>query len=207
MELRGQRKLIASALAAASEDRRRDTLEGSIGDAQAFCWAALRQFDRKALGVESGTPRDYGLHYADGHLLLVVAQEAVDHAAVVEALLRSMGEAQELPPSSNLRFRLREARNLLAEHRDERVLYWRLTGLHTPHVIERYASLGLSATGSIDSEVVGFSPFGIGDEAEIAAGFASVGTVGGLLSLPQLRSALVDLEVQLLALAERFRRR
>jgi hypothetical protein len=126
---------------------------------------------------------------------------------VFETLLRSLGDAQELPPSRDLRGRLREARNLLAEHRDERVLYWRLTGLHTPHVTERYTSPGLIATGSIDSEIVGLSPFGVDDETEIAAGLASVGTVGGLLSLPELRIALVQLEVHLAELAERFRRR
>jgi hypothetical protein len=91
---------------------------------------------------------------------------------VFETLLRSLGDAQELPPSRDLRGRLREAPNLLAEHRDERVLYWRLTGLHTPHVTERYTSLGLIATGSIDSEIVGLSPFGVDDETEIAAGLA-----------------------------------
>jgi hypothetical protein len=52
MELKGRRKLIASALAGARDDRLRDTLEGSIGDAQAFCWGALRQFDRKHLASE-----------------------------------------------------------------------------------------------------------------------------------------------------------
>ncbi len=203
-ELRLQHKLIAAALVEATDDQLRTALDGTIGDTQAFCWAALRQFERKAAGVGFGSPHDHGLHYADGHLLLVAALEAVDHAGLVERLLRAIGEPQELPPSRLVRVRLREARNLLAEHRDERVLYWRLTGRHTPHVIERYESLGAALPGSIDSEVVGFSPYGIDDDEVIAAGQASVGTIGGLLSLPQLRQELLRLETDLAALADRY---
>lgn len=206
-ELRLQRKLIAAALHDATDNQLRTALDGTIGDAQSFCWAALRQFDRKAAGSGFGSPHDRGLHYADGHLLLVASLEAVDHASLVERLLRAIGEPQELPPSTLVRIRLREARNLLAEHRDERVLYWRLTGRHTPHVIERYASLGVTLSGSIDSEVIGFSPYGIDDDEVIAAGRASVGTIGGLLSLPQLRQELLRLEKDLVVLAHRHQGR
>lgn len=62
-------------------------------------------------------------------------------------------------------------------------------------------------SGAIDSEVIGFSPYGIDDDEVIAAGLASVGTIGGLLSLPQLRQELLRLEKDLAVLADRHQGR
>jgi hypothetical protein len=159
-ELREQRELVSAAIAAADEAHLRYTLDGTVGDAQAFCWAALRQFERKYAPQALQTPKDFGLSHAELHLLLIVAHEAVSHVELVEQLLSSLGEPQPLPPDNELRDRLREARNLLAEHRDERALYWRLTAKKTPHVIETYSRLGIPLPdGSIDSEILGLLPF------------------------------------------------
>ena len=90
-----------------------------------------------------------------------------------------------------LRRRVRQGRNLLAAHRDERALYRRLTGRHTPHVEEVYARLGVTlSTRSIDSETLPFP-----------------GLVGQLLSLPDLGVALATLEHELEALAAVHRSR
>jgi hypothetical protein len=202
-ELREQRELVRAAIAAADESHLRYALDGTIGDAQAFCWAALRQFERKYATQVFRTPKDFGLHHADLHLLLIVAHEAVSHVQLVEELLSALGEPHPLPPSRDLRDRLREARNLLAEHRDERALYRRLTTEHTPHVIETYSRLGIPLPdGSIDSETLGYFPPPGATETEIADGQASVGTVGGMLSLPSLHTALFELEAELDRLAQ-----
>lgn len=76
-ELRSQRALIAAALRNASRERLQATLDGTIGDAQAFCWGALRQYDRHGQPTRLASPRDRGLHHADLHYLLIGAQEAV----------------------------------------------------------------------------------------------------------------------------------
>lgn len=187
-ELRDQAALIADALRNASSDRLHATLDGTIGDAQAFCWGALRQYDRHNEPNMLTSPRDFGLQHADLHYLLIGAHEAVSHAERVEQLLAALGSPQQLPPTRDIRKRLLQMRNLLAEHRDERVLYWRLTGKHTPHVRAIYESLGMPAIdGSIDSHEFG---------AEI---------VGGILSLRDLRIELVQLSDELDVLAEQFR--
>ena len=204
-----QRKLLKSALSEASPDLRLRVLDGTIGDAQAFCWAALRQYERRREPPAAGTPMPqvFGLAHADLHLLLVVAHETVAHVERVEQLLRVIGRPESLSPSVSVRHRLREARNLLAEHRDERVMYWRLTGKHTPHVIRTYEGLDLPAPeGSIDSEIIGYGQPPPGATAEqVEAGRASVGTVGGLLSLPALHGELARLEAELQALASEYR--
>ena len=182
--MRGQRALIADALKDASVERLEATLDGTIGDAQAFCWGALRQFDRHAEPTSFTSPRDFGLQHADLHYLLIGAQEAVSHAGRVEPVLAALGRQQQLPPTQDMRERLRQMRNLLAEHRDERVLYWRLTGEHTPHVMAIYERFGMPAIkGTIDSYEYG---------TEI---------VGGILSLRDLHSELLALSDELGELA------
>ena len=146
------------------------------------------------------------LQFTEKHMLLGVAHDAVAHVAAVERLLEKMGDPRELPPSSRIRDQLREARNLLAVHRDERVLYWRLTGKHTPHVVKTYKRLGLELPeGTIDKEIVAYGPepWKTGDEIE--AGYASVGTVGDMLSLRKLRLAFEALEADLDELADTYR--
>ncbi len=202
-ELGQQRELVRAAIVAADDSHLRYALDGTIGDAQAFCWAGLRQFERKYTPQVLHTPKDFGLHHADLHLLLIVAHEAVSHAELVEELLSRLGENRHLPPDPQVRVRLREARNLLAEHRDERALYWRLTAQKTPHVIETYSRLGMPLPdGSIDSEILGYFPAPGATDTEIAEGQASVGTVGGMLSLPQLHTSLLELESELGVLAQ-----
>jgi hypothetical protein len=187
-ELRVQRALIADAVSTASIERLQATLDGTIGDAQAFCWGALRQFDRHAEPTSFTSPRDYGLQHADLHYLLIGAQEAVSHAERVEQLLAALERPQQLPPTQHIRKRLLQTRNLLAEHRDERVLYWRLTGEHTPHVIETYKRFGMPAiNGTIDSYVYGTE------------------VVGGILSLRDLRVELDALSDELGVLADQYR--
>jgi len=187
-ELRVQRALIADALRKASVERLQATLDGTIGDAQAFCWGALRQFDRHADATSFASPRDYGLQHADLHYLLIGAQEAVSHAERVEQVLAALGRRQQLPPTHDIRERLLQMRNLLAEHRDERVLYWRLTGEHTPHVIAIYEQFGMPAIkGAIDSYEYGTE------------------VVGGMLSLRDLRVELLALSDELGELADEYR--
>ena len=187
-ELRGQRALIADALKNASLERLQATLDGTIGDAQAFCWGALRQYYRHDEPTSFTSPRDHGLQHADLHYLLIGAQEAVSHAERVEQVLAALGRRQQLPPTQDIRERLLQMRNLLAEHRDERVLYWRLTGEHTPHVIAIYERFGMPAIkGAIDSYEYG---------TEI---------VGGILSLRDLRAELLVLSDDLRGLADKYR--
>ena len=79
--------LFADALRNAGSDRLHATLDGTIGDAQAFCWGALRQYDCCNEPDTLTSPRDFGLQYADLHYLLIGTQEAVSHAERVEQLL------------------------------------------------------------------------------------------------------------------------
>ena len=110
-------------------------------------------------------------------MLLGVAQDAVSHVEAVERLLAKLGNPRELPPSKRIRDQLREARNLLAVHRDERVLYWRLTGEHTPHVVKTYRRLGVELpVGTIDKEIIAYGPPPGATEDEIEAGYAGIGT-------------------------------
>ena len=187
-----QRKLIAAALDNATEDVILATLDGTIGDAQAFCWAALEQYERRSHLFENQTRRDVGLHHTAMHVLLLLAHEAVDHASRVSQLLKRLEVPSELPPDASTRLLLAEARNLLAEHRDERVLYRRLTGRHTPHVEKVYKRLVIDLpTATIDSEQ--FDELG-----------HRWGSIGGLLSVPELCTQLADLEGRLDELAHRY---
>lgn len=180
--------MIADALREAGVERLEATLDGTIGDAEAFCWGALRQFDRHAEPASFASPRDFGLQHADLHYLLIGAQEAVSHAERVEQVLAALGRPRQLPPTQGMRERLLQMRNLLAEHRDERVLYWRLTGEHTPHVIAIYERFGMPAIkGAIDSYEYGTE------------------VVGGILSLRELRGELLALSDELGELADQYR--
>ena len=112
----------------------------------------------------------------------------MSHAERVEQVLAALGRPQQLPPTHDVRERLLQMRNLLAEHRDERVLYWRLTGEHTPHVIAIYERFGMSAIkGAIDSYEYGTE------------------VVGGILSLRDLSIELLALNAELGELADRYR--
>jgi hypothetical protein len=188
-----QRKLVERALVDASDAVKRHALDGTIGDTQAFCWGALRQFERLNAQYEqvAWDARAFGLAHADLHSLLILAAETVSHVERVEDLLRSIGEPQHLPPRPELRDPLREARNLLAEHRDERVLYWRLTRRHTPHVGQVYERLDVSLP--------------LGPDEVIDTQTLFPGIVGGLLELPDLRDSLEELEHELDALAATYR--
>ena len=206
-DLQEQRQLIEEAISSVDEARRQRALQGTIHDAQSFCWATLRQFDRRTTYKGLSTPEDYGLQHAEYHMLLGVADDAVSHVRWIERLLVKMAEPRELPPDERIRKQLREARSLLAVHRDERVLYWRLTDEHTPRVKAAYERLDVELPdGAIDTEIIAyFPPPGATDE-EIEAGFARIGTVGGgLLSLRDLYFAFKQLEVDLDELAQRYR--
>jgi hypothetical protein len=96
-------------------------------------------------------PRQFGLECDVLHLLLIVTDDTVSHVRIVERLLRSMHEPTQ-PSDPVLRRRLRQARNLLAAHRDERALYLRLTGRHTPHVEAVYAQLGVALPYQLDRQ-------------------------------------------------------
>ena len=88
------------------------------------------------------TPRDFGLHHVEEHLLFTAANDALSHLDLVERLLQEVNsfcqrdmtlhlEALSIGCPTGLRDRLRETRNLLAARRGEQVLNGRLTGEHT----------------------------------------------------------------------------
>ena len=176
----------------------RRVLSGTLGDTRAFCWATLRQFERRDRGKVLATPKDFGLDHAETHLLLVVANDTLSHVKWVEEILDKVGEPRDLPPERELRDRIREARNLLATHRDERALYWRLTSQHTPHVVRTYKRLNVSLpSGTIDTEVIAYSPPPGASAEEMEEGYSRVGLVGGLLPLRRVHEAFFKLESDL----------
>ena len=202
MDQNHQERLINKAISEADDAKLQHVLEGTVGDTQAFCWATLRQFERRAERVILSTPREHGLQHAETHMLLVVAHDTVAHVRAIEMLLCAIGKPRNLPPAQVIRDQLREARNLLAAQRDERVLYWRLTRKHTPRVKRAYQRLGIDLpVGTIDKEVIAYYPPPDATEQEIADGYESVGTMGGLLRLPELGSAFRQLETALAELA------
>lgn len=89
-------------------------------------------------------------------------------------------DALSIACPTGFRDRLRETQNLLAAHRDERVLYRRLTGEHTERAIKAYLRLGIEVPeGLMGSEIIAYArPPGASDE-EAAEGASSVGQVGG----------------------------
>ncbi len=167
------------------------TLDGTLGDALTFCWGAIRQVERYADVGTLSTPRDFGLHYVDEHLLFTAAHDALSHLDLVELLLEEIKSFHQQDLKSHLdalsnacptgfRDRLRETRNLLAAHRDERVLHRRLTGEHTARAINAYLRLGIEVPeSSMDSEIIAYSrPSGASDQ-EAAEGASRVGEIGG----------------------------
>ena len=167
------------------------TLDGTLGDAEVFCWGAIRQVERYVNVPTLSTPRDFGLHYVEEHLLFFAANDALSHLDLVERLLGEVNSfcQQDVTPHlaalsnvcpTSFRDRLRETRNLLAAHRDERVLYRRLTGEHTTRVINTYLRLGIEVPeGSMDSEIIAYSPPPGASDEEAAEGASSVGQIGG----------------------------
>ena len=193
------------------------TLNGTLGDALTYCWGTIRQAKRYANVPTLSTPKDFGLHHVEEHLLFTAASVALSHLDVVEHLLREVSSfgQHDVKPHLHalskacprcLRDSVREARNLLAEHRDERVLHQRLTGEHTERVSKAFSKLGINVPkGSIDSEIVAYAPpLGASDE-EAGEGAFRVGQVGGGLahlgeiakSMGQLDEALSSLRQEL----------
>ena len=189
------------------------TLDGTLGDTLAFCWGAIRQVERYVNVPTLSTPRDFGLHHVDEHLLFTAASDALSHLDLVERLMREIHSLcqQDLAPHlyassiacpTGFRDRLRETRNLLAAHRDERVLYWRLTGEHTERAIKSYLRLGIEVPeGSMDSEIFAYArPPGESDE-EAAEGASSIGQVGGgIAHLGEITQRMGQLEKALSSL-------
>ena len=66
------------------------TLDGTLGDALTFCWGTIRQIERYANVPTLSTPRDFGLHYVEEHLLFTVANDALSHLDLVERLLHQV---------------------------------------------------------------------------------------------------------------------
>ena len=167
------------------------TLDGTLGDALALCWGTIRQVERYANVPTLSTPRDFGLHHVEEHLLFTAASDALSHLDLVECLLREVKShcQQDVTPHldallsacpKDFRDRLRETRNLLAAHRDERVLHRRLTGEHTRRVFDAYKTLGIEVPkGSIDSEIIAYSPPPGASDEEANEGSFSVGQIGG----------------------------
>ena len=183
-------------------------LDGTLGDTQALCWGAIRQLDRYYEPRTFSTPRDFGLHFVDQHLLFTVANDAVAHLDVVERLLREINNScEECDTGSHIsalseacpegfRVRLRETRNLLYAHRDERVLHRRLTGEHTERVKRAYELLGIEVPrGTIDTHVVAYSPPPGASAEEIAEGRTRVGQIGGgIAHLDEIQECLEKME-------------
>ena len=101
------------------------TLDGTLGDALAFCWGTIRQVERYANVPTLSTPRGFGLHHVEEHLLFTAANDALSHLDSVERLLEEVKSfcQQDVTPHldalsnacpTSFRDRLRETRNLLA---------------------------------------------------------------------------------------------
>ena len=167
------------------------TLDGTLGDALAYCWGTIRQVERYANVPTLSTSRDFGLHHVEEHLLFTAASDALSHLDLVERLSQEVNNLcqQDVTPHldalsiacpTGFRDRLRETRNLLAAHRDERVLYRRLTGEHTVRAIKAYLRLGIEVPGgSMDSEIIAYSPLPGASDEEATEGASSVGQIGG----------------------------
>jgi hypothetical protein len=184
---------VADAIAAADTVSLTHALDGMVGDAVCQARCALDQFEQRPAAFVSS---DAGRHFAHLYLLLIAAHEAVCHTQRVEQLLEALGEPVQFPPSPTTRERLRVARNLLAEHREERVLIWRLTNQHTDRVQREYMRLGVPLpTGTIDFEV-------FDDHSQLAGGW---GVVGGLLDLSELKDELTVMSEHLEELKRRLR--
>lgn len=187
--MKEQTRLIDDALSDADVDTLQRTLVATVADALTICRGAQRQYDRRADPLAE-SEIDWGKDYVEKHSLLLLAEEAVCHAEWVLRLLNQLGTPESLPLDGDQRKRLREARNLLAEHRDERVIYMRLTGRHTPHVRDVYREVGEEVPArSIDVEQLGGGRL-----------------LGNLLSLSRLGDDLGRLEVWLEGLQRRYRR-
>lgn len=193
-------------------------LDGTLGDTQALCWGAIRQLDRYYEPRTFSTPRDHGLHFVDQHLLFTVANDAVSHLDVVERLLREISDScEECDMGSQLsalseacpegfRVRLRETRNLLYAHRDERVLHWRLAGEHTERVKEAYGRLGIEVPrGTIDTQIVAYSRPPGASAQEAAEGRARVGQIGGgIAHLAEIQKCMEKMEEALGSVRDSF---
>ena len=139
-------------------------------------------------------------------MLLGVAQDTMSHVTVIEELLQAIGEPRALPPEDGIRNELREARNLSAVHRDQRVLYWRLTRrAHAPRRQDLQASRGGATRRNHRQGTIAYGPPPGATEDEIEKGYASVGTVGDLLSLRELYFAFKELEAELDELTDSHR--
>ena len=66
------------------------TLDGTLGDALALCWGTIRQVERYANVPTLSTPRDFGLHHVEEHLLFTAANDALSHLDLVERLLEEV---------------------------------------------------------------------------------------------------------------------
>ena len=161
------------------------------------------------------TPRDFGLHHVEEHLLFTAAGDALSHLDLVERLLQEINGfcKQDVTPHINVlskacptgfRDRLRETRNLLAAHRDERVLYRRLTGEHTARVKGAYSKMGIEAPeDSIDSVIVAYSPPPGASDEEAAEGASSVGQIGaGIAHLGEITQRMGQLDKALSSLRQ-----
>ena len=116
-EPRDQPRLIQEAISSASDSELRPALEGTIGDARSFCWATLRQFERYTVFPERSTPRDFGLLFAEKHMLLGVAHDAVSHVEAVETHQRASGGACHTSPVSYKHVISNRTATNLAAHR------------------------------------------------------------------------------------------
>ena len=192
-----------------------ETLEGTLGDALAFCWGTTRQVERYANVPTLSSSRDFGLHHVEQNLLFTAASDVLSHLDLVERLLQEVKSfcQQDVTPHldalskacpTSFRDRLRETRNLLAAHRDERVLYRRLTGEHTPRVNYAYMTLGIEVPeGSIDSEIIAYSPPPGATDEEAAAGASSVGQIGGgVIHLREITQCMGQLDKALSSLRQ-----
>ena len=191
------------------------TLDGTLGDALSFCWGTIRQVERYANVPTLSTPRDFGLHYVEEHLVFTAANDALSHLDLVERLLREVNnlcrrdvtlhlDALSIACPTSFRDHQRETRNLLAAHRDERVLYRRLTGEHTARVIKAYSKLGIEVPeGSIDTEIIAYSPPSGASDEEAAEGASSVGQIGGgIAHLVEIKQRMGQLDKALSSLRQ-----
>ena len=181
-----EEKLVKAALRSADEAQLSVALDGTLSDTRSLVASTLRQAERfgdltTALRT-GGTPREQGLQWADSQLLLHAAADAVATLKLLEKVRRRIDpKAPNLPPDEEMRRRIRQARNILAAHREDRVLYKRLSGgQHTPRAVDAWRDHGVEISEQ-GIDIVRYHPDG------------SV-TMGDILSLTDLIRQFEELD-------------
>ena len=199
-----QGELIQAAIEQASKEKVLEVLPELVQDARICCNSIEERFNK----LDSWLYRlltPYAMQEA--RMMLSTATIAYHLAEQINRLLLrlDMPDLEPLSLDPAFRCRLYDARNLLAEHYYEHMLYWRLTGEHTPLVRRVYTRHGIpeGPEGSLDDLVLVYGVSSGDSEEEIEQRRAETGNLpGGILRLKQISRVFYKLREELKALAE-----